>query len=137
MANRNWANGGKIMAMNVSPVMITVSIIIGTTGAVSSFIGSTTLSVTRTGTGLYSVVLQPQVNFPTLLAAHGACESPSSGLSGVGQIEFSNNMNGSLATATGGTFVVKTLAPAGTVVDPASGTKIKIMLMCNNSNVPS
>lgn len=137
MANRNWSNGGKVMSMHVAPVMITTAITIGATGAVTSFKGSTTLSVVRTGTGLYTITLQPQVNFPTLLGSLCSMQSPVSGLSGISQVEVGNAPNTSLATATGGIISIKTLSPAGALADPASGSVVQCMFICNNSNVVS
>ena len=53
MANRNWASGGKLYSMHVNPAMITATIQIGATGAVSSFVGSAVQSVTKQSTGVY------------------------------------------------------------------------------------
>lgn len=135
MANRNFSNGGKLYSMHVMPVLTTCSITIGATGAVTSFKGATVASVTRAGTGLYDIVLQANTNFNAIIAVTGNMQSPVSGLSGVSAIETQNAPSTSMAVAAAPTIRVKTLAAAGTLVDPASGSVVNVMIIANNSSV--
>lgn len=133
MANRNWANGGKIMTMHSGPVIVNTNILIGATGAVTSFVGTVTASVTRTGTGLYRINLVDPY-FSVLFAA-GSAQSPASGLSGVSTVEIQNAASTSITTLTGGTMIIKTLDAAGALVDPADGSTISILALLSNSSV--
>ena len=74
MANRNWASGGKLYSMHVMPVMIDATILIGATGAVTSFVGSTIASVTRVSTGVYKIKAQSGTNFTKLFSAVGSMQ---------------------------------------------------------------
>lgn len=130
MANRNWANGGKIMSMHVGPVLNNVNITIGATGAVASFIGTVVKSVVRTGTGLYTINLVD--NYNASLFASGSMQSPVSGLSGVLAIEIQNDPSTSVAASS---LSIKTLDAAGALVDPASGSVISALMIFNNSSV--
>ena len=121
--------------MHVMPVMVTATIQIGATGAVSSFVGSMVQSVTRTGTGLYKIKLQAQTNFTRLYYAQGSMQSPASGLSGAPDVEIQNAPNTSVALTTGAELTVKTLSPAGALVDPASGSALNVMMILSNSSV--
>lgn len=77
MANRNFPNGGKLYSFNVMPVQINGSILIGTTGAVTSFSGSGISSVTRLAQGQYQVILKD--NYNSLLNFQAHMRSPISG----------------------------------------------------------
>lgn len=135
MANRNFASGGKLYSMHVMPVMVTATIQIGATGAVSSFVGSMVQSVVRTGTGLYRITLQPQTNFTRLYFAQGSMQSPVSGLSGTPDVEIQNAPNASVALSAGAQLIVKTLNVSGALADPASGSAVNVMMILSNSSV--
>lgn len=135
MANRNWASGGKIYSMHVSPVLINATIAIGAAGAVSSLVGSGVLSAVRVSTGIYRITCQPNTNFSRLYFASASMQSPPSGLSGVLGVEIQNAPNASVATAAGAILTVKTLDPAGALVNPASGSSLNIAMICSNSSV--
>lgn len=135
MANRNFASGGKLYSMHVMPVMMDTTILIGATGAVTSFVGSAIQSVVRNGTGLYTITMQANTNFTRLYAAMGSMQSPVSGLSGVLAIEIQNAPNASVATKAGAILQVKTLDAAGALVDPASGASINVLMILSNSSV--
>lgn len=135
MANRNWASGGKIYSMHVSPAMIDCVISIGASGAVSSVSGATVQSAEKMSTGVYKITLQPQTNFVKLFSAHGSMQSPPSGLSGVLAIEIQNDPTPSVQTATGAVLTIKTLDAAGALVSPASGSAINVMMICSQSSV--
>lgn len=123
------------MSMHVQPVMITTTIQIGATGAVTSFAGSAVKSVTRSGTGLYLITLQPNTQFPNLYYANGAMQSPASGLSGIGAIEVQNVPNATVSLLAGGQLTIKTLSVAGALADPATGSAITVMMLFSNSSV--
>lgn len=135
MANRNFANGGKIYAMHVYPVFFDATILIGATGAVTSFVGSMVQSVTRVSTGIYTVKLQSGTNFSKLYAAHGAMLSPPTGLSGILGIEIQNAPNTSIALISGAALTIKCLDAAGVLANPASGSSINVSALCSNSSV--
>lgn len=133
MANRNFANGGKIYAMHVMPVLVNTNITIGTTGAVTSFIGTLTSSVTRVSTGVYQINLADP--YFTCLNASGSMQSPSSGLSGVLAIEIQNAPSASVNVLGSPSLTIKCLDAAGALVDPASGSVISCLAIMNNSSV--
>lgn len=135
MANRNWASGGKLFSMHASPVLITATVLIGASGAVTSFVGSAVANITKSSTGVYKVKLQSQTNFPRMFFASGSAISPASGLSGVLAVEIQNAPNTSLAIADGGELTIKCLDAAGAVVNPADGSSICIMILASNSSV--
>lgn len=133
MANRNFANGGKIYAMHVAVVLSNTNITIGSTGAVSSFIGTLTSSVVRISTGIYQINLADSYN--ALMSAQGSAQSPSSGLSGVLAIEIQNAPSTSVASFPSPSLTIKCLDAAGALVDPASGSVISINAFLLNSAV--
>lgn len=136
MANRNWASGGKIYSMHASPVMITATALIGASGAVTSYVGSAVQSVAKqAGVGTYRVIMQPNTNFSRMFFAAGSMQSPVSGLSGVVAVEISFNPNGSLDDSAIPYIEVKCLDVAGALVNPASGSKLNVMIMASNSSV--
>lgn len=135
MANRNWANGGKIFAMHVSPVLIDATVQIGAAGAVSSFVGSTVEDVTREAQGVYKIKLQSQTNFPKLYMAVGTMQSPAVGLSGIMAIEVQNAPNADVAISSGAELTVKLLDVTGALADPASGSALNVMMLFSNSSV--
>ena len=135
MANRNWMSGGKLFSMHKDPVMLDCTIQIGATGAVSSFVGSAIQSVTRQGTGLYKITFQPQTNFARLLFAAGSCQSAPAALSGIDSVEIQNNPNASVSPISSPSLTIKTLNPAGSLVDPASGSAVSVIMIMGNSSV--
>lgn len=135
MANRNWASGGKVYSMHVSPALITATAQIGASGAVTSFVGSAVSSVVRVSQGIYKITCQSQTNFPRLFSAQGSMQSPPAGLSGISTIEIQNAPNASVAIATGAELTVKTLDAAGALADPASGSALNVQMLLSNSSV--
>lgn len=133
MANRNFANGGKIYNMNVMPVMIDGKAAIGAAGAVSSSSGTMISSVQHVSTGIYKFNLSN--NFAAVLQASGAMQSPVSGLSGVSTIEIQNAPSTSIQSLSAPSMTVKCLDAAGALVDPASGSSVTILILANNSKV--
>ena len=118
MANRNYASGGKMYSMHVKPVMVDVVISIGATGAVSSKKGAMVDTVTRLGTGLYKIKMQPSTSFNRLFSAQGSMRSPVSGLSGIVAIEIQNAPDASVALVAAGELTIKTIDAAGALADP-------------------
>lgn len=135
MANRNWASGGRIYSMHVSPVIINATAAIGASGAVSSIVGSGVLSITHVSTGLYRITCMPNTNFSRLYFAAGSMQSPASGLSGIMQVEIQNAPNTSVATAAGAILSVKCLDVTGALANPASGSSLNVLMLCSNSSV--
>lgn len=134
MANRNFANGGKIMTMNAGPVIVNTNITIGATGAVTSSTSTTMVtSVTRTSTGIY--VLHLANAYFKAISISASMQSPSSGLSGILGIESGNAPNTSVASSTAPTITIKTLDAAGALANPASGSVISVTALLSNSSV--
>lgn len=131
--NRNFASGGKLYSMHVMPVMIDCTINIGAAGAVSSITGPLVNSVTRTSQGIYKIHISEPLS--EMYVAMGAPVSPVSGLSGVCSIEIANAPKAAIALASDPSLTVKVLSAAGALVDPASGSAIKIVMICSNSSV--
>jgi hypothetical protein len=121
--------------MHVKPCFVNATILIGATGAVTSFVGSAIASVTRTGTGLYTVKFAPNTNFSRLYYAKGAMQSPASGLSGIMAIEIQNAPNASVSLASAGQLSIKTLNSSGVLADPATGSSINVMIVASDSSV--
>jgi hypothetical protein len=135
--NRNFANGGKIFAMQAAPVMVASVIQIGAAGAVSSASksGNIISSVQHMSTGVYKINLrEPAFAF---IAAQGSMQSPSVGLSGVVAIEIQNAANASISSVSAPSLTIKCLDAAGALVDPANGSSINMMILLNNSSVPA
>lgn len=135
MANRNWASGGKLYSMHVKPVLLDCTIQIGASGSVSSFVGSTIASVTKTGTGKYKIKAQPNTNFNKLYFAAGSAQSASGGLSGILGIEIQNAPNASVQIASGAELTIQCLNAAGAAADPASGSAINVLMILSDSSV--
>lgn len=62
MANRSWANTGKIWAPHVFPVIVDCNVAIGATGAVGTTNGPGVSAVTRLAAGVYKVKFQDNYN---------------------------------------------------------------------------
>jgi hypothetical protein len=133
MANRNFASGGKIYSMHVMPVFVTTQITIGASGAVSSFIGTMTKSVVRVSAGIYQINMTD--NFFAYLTGHASMQSPSSGLSGIVAIEIQNNPSASVSNLAAPSITVKCLSDSDAAADPAAGSVLDVMIICNNSSV--
>lgn len=125
------------MSMHVAPCLNNVNITIGSTGAVSSFVGTIVASVVRVSTGIYTINMQPLSNFNAMLYAAGSAQSPSSGLSGVLGIEVQNAPNASIQSISAPSLTIKCLDAAGALVDPASGSVISVIMLTNNSGTPA
>lgn len=135
MANRNFANGGKVFSMSAAPVMVASNILIGAAGAVSSITGSSMISsVQHLSTGVYKINLKD--SFFSMLSAHGSAHSPAVGLSGIMAVEIQNAASASVSASVA-SLTIKTLDAAGALADPASGSIIDILAIMNNSSVVS
>jgi hypothetical protein len=121
--------------MHVKPCFVNATILIGATGAVTSFVGSAVASVTRTGTGLYTLKFAPNTNFSRLYAAEGSMQSPPSGLSGISAVEVQNAPNASVSLSPSGQLSFKTLNASGVLADPANGSSINILIIASDSSV--
>jgi len=135
MANRNFPSAGKIYSNHTMPVAVDVAITIGATGAVSSIASANSFvkSVVRTGTGLYTINLADP--YQSLLMAVGSAISPVSGLSGVDSVETQNAPNSTITSLSAPSIGIKTLSPAGALVDPASGSTVTVLMYLSNSSL--
>lgn len=77
MANRSWANTGKIWAPHVFPVLLDCNITIGSTGAVGTVVGPGIASVTRLAVGTYKILFQDDYN--KLFGMEAALKAPVTG----------------------------------------------------------
>lgn len=134
MANRNFANGGKIMMMDSGPTIIQTNITIGGTGAVvSNSVSTMVSSVTRSSTGVY--VLHLAQNYNKALSVIGSMQSASGGLSGILAVECQNAPSASVQSLSAPAITIRTLDAAGALANPASGSVISITAILSNSSV--
>ena len=137
MANRNFANGGKIYQMHAKPVLIDVQVTIGASGAVSSFTSSSTgansmiSSITKTATGTYQVTLAD--SYQSLLGIINGSPRVASGTAGIDDIQ----QLGVMATITSGQqpqsqFTFQT-SLSSTVANPTSGAVLQLIFLLNDS----
>lgn len=131
--NRNFASGGKLYSMHVMPVMIDTTVQIGSTGAVSSFVGPLVSNVVRNSTGIYTISISEPLY--KLYHCRGSMQSPSSGLSGILSVEVQNAPNASISSSSSPQITVKCLDAAGVLADPASGSALNVLMICSNSSV--
>lgn len=110
--------------------MVDCSILIGATGAVTSFTGNLIQSVVRNSTGFYTLTLKGPIT--AMLSAQGMMQSPASGLSGISSIELDNTTNMAAATPI---IVIQTLDAAGAIADPADGSRILMSVFGRDSSV--
>lgn len=76
MANRNYP-ASRIFGFHLLPVRLDLSIVIGSTGAVSSFTGKGIAAVTRLSAGVYRIQLQD--NYSAFLTSKSFIQSPVTG----------------------------------------------------------
>lgn len=138
MANRNFANGGKIFQMHSKPVIVDFSITIGASGAVTSFQSSSAGSnsmvstVTHGSTGTYTITLTD--SYTSLLGIISGSAQVASGTSGYDHIE----QVGAMTTITSGPqpqarFTLQTVL-AGSVANPTSGAIVQLVILLNDSS---
>ncbi len=133
MANRNFASGGKIYSMGVKPVILNANILIGASGAVTSFTGAMIQSVTLSSTGVYLITLAN--NFSGLHFASGSMQSPSSGVSGIVAVEIQNAPNTNVTNLTTPTLTVKTLSSSDALANAASGSTLSVLMYFSDSSI--
>ncbi len=122
-----------------SPVpMLTLidgQVVITAAGAVDSSSGALVASVTHVGTGIYKFNLKPNSNLNAFIGLASHMISPNSGDSGISTIEIDNDAPADLTSLSAPSFTVKTLDDAGSLVDPASGSTLVVMIYGRNSSV--
>lgn len=134
MANRNFANGGKIMMMDAGPTIINTNILIGASGAVTSNTLTTMVSsVTRSSLGVY--VLRLANNYNKVISVSAHMQSASGGLSGILAVECQNAPTASVQSLSSPTITIRTLDAAGALANPASGSTISVVAILSNSSV--
>lgn len=133
MANRNFANGGKVMTMHVSPVLIDCTIQIGALGAVSSIKGTLVSKVEKTATGTYKITLMD--NYMKVLASSSQMQSAPAALSGIVAVEMQNNPSASISPLSSPSVTIKTLDVTGAAADPVAGSAINLLILASNSSV--
>lgn len=126
--------------MHVQPVYLSCTVLIGATGAVTSFVGSAIESVTRVSAGKYKIAFQPLTNFSLLYNAVATLQSPSSGFSGISTVEIQNAPNTDVASSTP-SITVTCLAATNSstttlaATDPASGSQLNLLAILSNSSI--
>lgn len=133
MANKNIANAGHFYMHNVMPVVVHAGVNIGTTGAVTSITGGMVTSVTRISAGKYKINLEQPFN--THIMSIGSMQSASGGLSGISQVEVQNAPTTSISSVTAPSITVTCLNTSGAATDPASGSRLDVLIMAANSSV--
>lgn len=138
MANRNFANGGKVFQMHSKPVLIDVQVTIAGSGVVSSISSGSTgsismiSSIAKSATGTYLVTLADSYQY--LAGIINASPRVASGVSGMDHIE----QVGAMATITSGQqpqsqFSFQTVL-AGSVANPTSGAVLQLVFLLNDSS---
>lgn len=115
------------------PCLASATINIGAAGAPTLAAKSKILSVSRVSTGLYRAVLAGP--FASIYSMDARACSPPAGVSLVVTFELANDQATTVASLSAPHFDFKCLDAAGAVVDPASGSALKIQLMLNNSSL--
>jgi hypothetical protein len=133
MANINFPNGGKIYTQHVSPVHVDCEILIGSTGAVTSFTGNAVASVEKTATGTYKIHLNQA--YYSCIMAMGGMQSASGGLSGIMAVEIQNAPSTSVSSSSDPSITIKTLDVTGAAAHPASGSTVQVLAILSNSSV--
>jgi hypothetical protein len=133
MANRNFMSS-KLFSMHAMPVMVTATIQIGASGAVTSTVGSMVSAAEELSTGVYKITMQTGTNFTRLFSAMASMQSASGGLSGIVAIEIQNAPNASVSASTM-TLTIRTLDADGALAAPADGSAINLLAILSNSSV--
>jgi hypothetical protein len=133
MANINFPNGGKVYTQHITPVIIDAQILIGSTGAVTSFTGNAIASVVRNGTGDYTLNLNQA--YYSAIVVMGSAISASGALSGILGVECANAPSTAVSSASAPKIQIYTLDAAGAKANPVSGSTIQVMAILSNSSV--
>jgi hypothetical protein len=113
--------------------LIDAQIVIGASGAVTSFSGNLVSNVTKTATGVYKIDLKGNLN--ALIGLSGAMLGPSGTESGISSIEGKSDLAGTLADLSSPSVTIKTLDAAGVAANPASGSTVLVQVLGRNSSV--
>ena len=114
--------------------LIEGKIVIGASGAVSSFVGSGVASVTQTATGQYSIQLSESYNL--FLQAELSKQSPAPGTPTGVSVEIASDPNPGI-TSTTPVVAIQCFNSSGSLASPASGSAIGFTLLLRNSSVKS
>ena len=131
MANRNFPNAGKLYGFHVMPVEIDAQIQFGATGGIVGVTGPGIASITRTGTGAFTIKLQdPYFSFLHLVATMQ--QAPSPGNTGVSKVE---TVTASVNNISNPTITIQAYDNTDSAKDAPSGSKMLIRIKLNNSSV--
>ncbi len=111
--------------------LVDCRILIGATGAVTSFSGNNIQNVVRDNTGLYTITMKQPYN--AFLGMSQAMIAPVAGTgSGINTIEATGVPNTTVQTST---ISIQTLDGSNAVANPASGSTVLLQIMVRNSSV--
>lgn len=121
------------------PVILDCEILVGTSGAVTSFKGNGVASVTRNSAGSYTLALNQPYNSCILVI--GGMQAATAAISGISAVECQNVPSTSVSSTSAPSLTITTLAATSSSVttliatDPASTSTIQVMAILSNSSV--
>lgn len=120
-----------LLNFNRQMTLIDCRIVIGASGAVSSFSGNGVSNVVRDNTGLYTITLKQPYN--AFLGLMGSMIAPIAGTpSGIVSVEATGVPNTSIQSSA---VSIQTLSDASTESDPANGSTVLVSILARNSSV--
>ena len=129
MANRNFEK--TLNSLNKGLTFIEGNAVIGSAGAVGTVKGSGVTSVTRTGTGAYTIKLQDK--YSRYLGGHTGFINASTG-SGIASVEVASlTVNDEVADGTG--IKIQCYDYTGVAADPASASVMGFYCWLRNSTI--
>lgn len=109
-------------------------ITVGAAGAVSASSGNLVASVTHVSTGIYKINLKDNLN--AYIGHSVGVVKPAASASGLAVVEAKDTSPADLTSKTVPTFTINCYSDAaGTLTDPASGSKISVLIQGRNSSV--
>lgn len=128
MASRTFEKG--IYTLQKEVVLLEGNAVIGAVGAVGTVKGSGIASVTRTGAGVYEIVLED--SYSRYLAGSIGFINTGAG-SGIASVEVSNDPNAAVLNKTG--VEITCYDFAGAAADPAAGSVMGFTVILRNSGL--
>lgn len=128
MASRNFNKG--IYTLQQEVVVLEGNAVIGAVGAVGTVKGSGIASITRTGAGVYEIVLEDTYN--RYLGGSIGFINTGAG-SGIASVEVSNDPNAAVQAKTG--IQITCYDYAGAAADPAAGSVMGFVTWLRNSSL--
>lgn len=129
MANRYLK--GRTYSYETDLVRVMGSMVVGATGAVGTVKGAGISSISRTGTGAYTITLNDNFNFLWEFDATFMGGTAS----GIGGVELSDTLANIKANIRAKTVKIQCYSSGSTAADPANGTVMLFTMLLRNSNL--